>query len=241
MFTKFFERRKQKALEREIVNDPLTMLLMHNVKKNWDEVGILSSLSEEATKVHHADFFAVVQSILGASNILEELRLQISNYVIAYSQHMTLVITPDDKPYLFIKDSPYVSGELNQHLGRDGTSEIEKFKEIYFNYPSISPEELREIATLSMAIVNFFVEGLDLVRIHFEDYNKLNHKKDWLSPFKIAMAENAEYEHREKLGLDNLMDRTMWLKRSIFIQKVLTEPSPLMAYEEAIKKVDQID
>lgn len=242
MFKRFFERRKEKLLEQEVANDPTTKLIIHNVQKNWNDVGILSELSSEITEMHQSEFVSIINNILAADNVLEELRLQIMNFVVGYSQYMTLTLTPEYKHHLFTKDSPYVTGELNQYLGKNGTSDLtDKFKEIYFNNPSVSAQELRDFSSLSMAITNFFVEGLDLLRIYLEDYNKINIEKDWLRPFKIAMAESAEYEHREKLGLPQLMDSSMWFRRSIFVKFVLTASNPLMEYEEALKGLDKTD
>ena len=242
MIKRFLAKRKEKALEREMAKDPLVMLMFTNVKKNWHEVGILAQLSDEATEVHHTDFFSLIQNIIGADNVIAELRIQIINRVIAYSDNMTLVLTPEDKSLMFTKNSPYVTGEINQHIGQSGTSELtQMFKEAHFNHPEISPTDLTEIASLFMAINNFFIEGLDLLRIHLGDYNKINHSKDWLRPFQIAMAEIAEHEHRKKLGLPLLMEEMGWFKRSLFVNKVHDEANPLMAYEEAMKRVDKID
>ena len=55
------------------------------------------------------------------------------------------------------------------------------------------------------------------------------------------MAEIAEHEHRKKLGLPLLMEEMGWFKRSLFVNKVHDEANPLMAYEEAMKRVDKID
>jgi len=43
MFKRFFERRKERLLEQELTNDPIMQLVMHNMQKNWHEVGILSA------------------------------------------------------------------------------------------------------------------------------------------------------------------------------------------------------
>lgn len=242
MFKRFFERRKERLLEQELANDPIMQLIMHNTQKNWHEVGILSALSSETAEIHHRDFLLKVQKIMAADNILVELRKQICNAVIGYSEYMTVTITPEDKQHLFIKDSPYVTGELTQHLGKDGTSDLlDKFKEMYFNNPDTSAQDLRDFSNLAMAITNFFVEGLDLLRIHLEDYNKINYKKDWMRPFQIAMAECCEYRHRKTLDLPQLMDSSTYIKKSIFLNKVLDEANPLMEYEAAIKRIGKID
>lgn len=85
-------------------------LALENVKRNWHEVGILSSLPEEATQIHLSEFFSIVNGIFEADDGIKELRLKIVDYVVAYSQYMTLYITPEDKDLLFIKESPYVTG-----------------------------------------------------------------------------------------------------------------------------------
>ena len=90
-----------------------------------------------------------------------------------------------------------------------------------------------------MALMNFYIEGLDMIRIYLNDFNKLNLDKDWLRPFKIAMAEHAEYEHRKKLELPQIMDAHMNLKRTVFINYVANWANPLMEYEEAINRIEQ--
>ena len=143
MFSKFKHWLTEMALKKEVKSNPIMRLAFENIKNNWHEVGILSSLSEENMVIHHSEFFSMVNDILEADDVIKELRLNIINYVTAYSQYMTLCITPDDKELLFIKDSPYVSGELNEHLGLEGTQNLtEKFREIYFNNPSVTSDEL---------------------------------------------------------------------------------------------------
>jgi hypothetical protein len=240
MLKKFRQWRKDKALENVVKSNPIMQLALENVKKNWHEIGILSSLSEEATQTHLSEFFSIVNGILEADDGIKELRLRIVDYVMAYSQYMTLYVTPENKDLLFIKESPYVTGELNEHIGVEGTQNLtEKFREIYFNNPSVTSDELRDFCSLSMAIMNFYIEGLDMIRIYLDDFNKLNLDKDWLRPFKIAMAEHAEYEHREKLGLPQIMDASMNFKRTLFVNYVANWPNPLMEYEEAINKIEQ--
>jgi hypothetical protein len=37
------------------------------------------------------------------------------------------------------------------------------------------------------------------------------------------------------------MDQYSWLKRSLFINKVLNEQNPLMAYEESLGRLEKLD
>ena len=242
MFKSFRQRSKEKSLVKELAKDPLTLELVKHVNDNWHSVAILSSVSEEVAQSHLTEFFSIVESITTAANPIQELRSHLCTYVLLYAEYLPLVLTAEDKNGMIVKDSGFVSGELYEHIGEEGTKELtDKFKEYYFNNPEASGEELYAFANYYMAVLNFFMLGMDLVRIHFDDYNKVNMDKDWFWPFVIAMAERSEYEHREKLGMPQIMDQYSWLKRSLFINKVLNEQNPLMAYEESLGRLEKLD
>lgn len=242
MFKYFRQKSKEKSLMKELAKDALTLELFKHVNENWHNVAILSSVSEEVTQNHLTEFFSIVEGITGSGNPIQELRKHICTYVLEYANYLTLVLTPEDKKVMFVKDSEFVSGELYEHLGEEGAKELtDKFKEYSFNYPKVSGDGLYEFANYYMAVLNFFMLGMDLVRIHFDDYNKVNTDKDWFWPFVIAMAEKSEYDHREKLGIPQILDQYSWLKRSLFIDQVLNEQNPLRAYEESLARLDKLD
>ena len=242
MFGKFIEKIKARQLNKEMSKDPLNIALMECVKENWHEVTVLGSCTQEFTENNMLEFFSMVNTIRTSESPLEELREKICIAVMEYAEYLTLVITPTDKGQMLTKDSKFVTGGVNEKIGTKGTKELtDNFKEIYFNNPDVSKEELIEYANFRLAVLNFYVKGLDLVRIYFEDYNKVNYDKDWLRPFTVTMAEMKEYEHREKLDMPQLMDNMMWIRKSLFINNVRTEKNPLMAYEEALERLDIAD
>lgn len=218
-------------------DDPLTAALVDHTKRNWHDVGILANSSPEFTQRRMEEFFSVVEGIRQNADPVSEVRKYLVDSIESYSSFLTLCITPEDKDQMFIAESEFVSGELNQHLGDPRTKDLApQFKELFFNYPDSSVDDVKYIADVQMALYNFYIVGLDLVRIHLRDFNEINPKRDWLHPYKVVMAEVSEYEHRKILQLPQLLDGIDVANRMIFTQKVLTDTNPLMSFEEFMEK-----
>lgn len=218
-------------------DDPLMGALLDHTKRNWHDVGILANSSPEFTQRQIEEFLTIVEIVKQSENPTLALREYLVNSIYVYSSFLTLCITPEYKGQMFTAESQFVSGELNQHLGDPKAKDlVPQFKELFFNHPDSSADDLQAIADFQMALFNFYILGFDLVRIHLGDFNKANPAKDWLHPYKIAMAEVEEYEHRETLQLPQLLEKIDVLNRRIFTQKVLTDANPLMSYEEFMEK-----
>ena len=240
MFKWLKERRSLKKTSAAMKDDPLMGALLDHTKKNWHDVGILANSSPEFTQRQMEEFFTVVERVKQSENPTLALREYLVNAISVYASFLTLCITPEYKDQMFTSESQFVSGELNQHLGDPKAKDlVPQFKELFFNYPDSSANDLQSIADFQMALFNFYILGFDLVRLHLGDFNKANPERDWLRPYKIAMAEIEEYEHRETLQLPQLLEKIDMLNRRIFTQKVLTDANPLMSYAEFMEKQDR--
>lgn len=236
MFKWLREWRELKKASQAMKDDPLLGALVDHTNRNWHGVGILADINPEVTQRHLTEFLNVVARIRKSENPTLALREQLANAVYVYSSFLTLCITPELRGQMFTAESQFVSGELNQHLCDPKAQDLTPFEEFFEQYPNAHTDDLQSVADFQMALSNFYAQGLDLVRIHLGDCNTASPKRDWLRPYKIAMAEIAEYEHREILQLPQLLEQMDMLNRRVFAQKVLTEADPLMSYEEFMKK-----
>ena len=240
MFKWLKEWRELKKASLATKNDPLLGALIDHTKRNWHGVGILANISPEVTERHLTEFLTVVERVRHSENPTLALREQLANAVYVYSSFLTLCITPEFRDQMFTAESQFVSGELNQHLGDPKAKELTPFKEFFTQHPNAHTDDLQSIADFQMALSNFYIQGLDLVRIHLGDCNTANPKRDWLRPYKIAMAEVEEYEHRKTLQLPQLFEHTDMANRRIFTQKVLSDTNPLISYEEFLEKQNSV-
>jgi hypothetical protein len=130
-----------------------------------------------------------------------KLREKLAEMTYAYAELAVLCFVPEEMSNL--NYGPYVSGELSQHIHRCARHSTELNRELSKD-PYITAQELIEIRDARIAILRYFLDGLNLVRIEYGDYETVP-EKDWLRPFTVSALICCENTYRKEIGLPSLL------------------------------------
>lgn len=239
LLTKMKEGIQFNRAAKQLENDPLMALLLEHINDNWHGNPTLAAMSDERKQGHFEALFQSLEDITSSDQPFVVLRERITGYTNMYAKNAVLVITEEEKELMFFKESSKVSCKLHKHLlderAKELTSELEK---LHFNYPDATLETARGTCSFMMTVSSFHMQAFDIIRIHLQDANTINPSRDWRTPYRIAMLELAEYQHREKLGLQQLCDSLDMAHFHMFTKFVLSEQEPLMRYEKYLNSLD---
>lgn len=239
LLTKMKEGIQDRRDAKQLKDDPLVISLLEHINDNWHGNPTLAATSDELKLEHFEGLFQSVKDIRGSDEPIVRLRQRICHYTEKYSENAVLVITEEEKRLMFFKDSSKISCELHKHLlderAKELTGELEK---LHFNFPDATLGAARDTCSFMMTLASFHMQAFDIIRIYLQDANTINPSKDWRAPYRIAMLELAEYQHRKKLGLQQLCGDLDPLNFQIFTKFVLTESEPLMEYEKYLNKLE---
>jgi hypothetical protein len=130
------------------------------------------------------------------------LRERLAEYVLLFAQLQMLCLTEDEKAEHIFKDSPYISGKIHHHIVQAAEHVEEAAQFVWGQDSKATAEELMNFANTRTAVMLFYANGLNLVRISAGDTDAA---KDWFKPFVEAMVVWQEHVLRMELGLPALL------------------------------------
>jgi len=230
MLSEFFYKRREKKALKKFFETSLGKSLVTHTSTYFNDFPRLSSLSQEGKDRIITDLYQKIFDISQASNPLLALREALAEYVISHASYQVMCLTEADLEDGKFLDSPYISGQIYKHISNlaDCNEELGKIK---WEYPEVTDEELISYCNTRSLIMNYCVNGLNLVRFEFNDFSK---NKDWFKPFVKSMLICEEAQLRESIKMPSLLpDEFDALKHSSFMNAVINGcENPLYEWEK---------
>ena len=159
----------------------------------------LSSFSPEARRNIIDDLRRRISDIYASSSGKEDLRRLIAEYVLLYAGLCVLALTEDEKVVMEYGRNPYITGQLHHHI-RHAADLHDEMRPLLEREPS--DQELVAFANTRAAVMLYYANALNMVRIHRRDTAPTG---DWYRPFVEAMLVWEEDNARERLGLPRVV------------------------------------
>lgn len=231
LLKKYNERKALRAWNKSVIGQALRE---HTHQYFYGEVKSLAEMSEVGKQKLIADFYSKVVSIDQAQNPLLQLREYFASYVVGFAKLQVLCLTAEEKADQFYADCPYISGQLHLHI-RELSDFNEELKEVKWARENVTDAELVAFCNWRSAIFHYYMNGLNMVRVHLGD----NHKtKDWFRPFLRSSLIWEEHLCRGNIGLPDLLpDSLDGLRHSTFMNMVVNGvDNPLYEWETKFKE-----
>lgn len=205
-------------------------LQQHGYDFFWSEDAPFGYLGEQAKLKNCAELHAAAMSILASENPMLAGRERLGDYVHTFADLMVSGMRPDGKSgHELYSDSPYISGELRQHIEKIA-DHVDELGRLRFEDPDITCDELADFCTTRASLLLFYCNGLNMVSIYVED--RANRHGEWYRAYMQSAMVWAEDTIRSKLGLPSLIPGADGgLVYSAFMNHVLNgEPDPFYAW-----------
>lgn len=160
----------------------------------------LSHFSQENKDRLIQDFYSKVVALGASENPVMACREMLAEYVLAFTGLSVLCLKEDEKQNQFYADNPYITGTIWHHIER-AVENNEEMAQTKWANPDFTAEDLVAYANTRSALMLYYVNGLNMVRMELGDRDP---QKDWFKPFVEAMMVVEEDRQREKLGLEQL-------------------------------------
>lgn len=210
---------------------PLGQALAQHTQTYFYSGTTLSHFDEASKKRLIEDFGQKVLAVSQSRNAVHDLRELLANYVLAFAALQVLCLTEAEKAGAFYKGNPYISGELHAHIERAAELSEELSRIRFESSQPLSATDLVAVANQRCALLLYYANGLNMVRITIGDKSP----RDWFKPFVEAMLVWEEASYREKLGLPRLTPGFVdHLAYSNFLNYVTNgAPSPYYEWSKA--------
>ena len=167
------------------------------------ETTMLTSMPEESRLEITNNFMADVLPILDSENGFKLMRETIGFHVLHYAELEVMGINEEIAQTMDRYKHPAISGELHHYI-TDLIPHCEWLSQ--FKEKNYSKERLIEIVNARSAVELFYINGLNILRLEFDDFNTDN---DWLRPFIKSTMISCEDEYRKKISLNSLLENTV--------------------------------
>lgn len=217
MIKGFLEQRKINKAIRQWQNSELGKALILHTDEYFKYPRLAEFSEENKTKIKQ-DFLEKIFSFSDAENPFLAMREALAAYVIGYTQYQVLCLKEEEKEAASYSDCPYISGELYKHIDKV-TEHFDALGELKWKHPDIPSEDLIDFCNTKCVIHLYYVNGLNYVRMDFDDLDK---EKDWLQPFIKSSLIHEENYFRDKIGLPSLLPDSMdGVKHGTFMNVVI--------------------
>lgn len=231
MVFRLLERMAQRRAIAKFSRSPIGQALHQHTQDYFGAKTVLRGFSPDQKQNVIEQFSARIVEIVQAPNPLLKLREELGGMMYAYAELQVLCLVPEERSDLHYGASPYVSGELNQHIHRCAQHHTE-LKELVWKEPDITTQDLIGYCNVRCATFLYFVNGFNFVRMEFKDFESTP-GKDWLRPFTTSMLIYCEDTYRQKIGLPSLLPGKLdGLMHSTFMNMVAAgDKNPLFEWE----------
>lgn len=231
MIKDFLQKRKEKKAIREWQQSTLGQMLTIHTDEYFNHNPRLSSFSEDNKNKIITDFYQQIFNYYQTENPILAMRESLASYVVGYAGYQILCLTEEEKAEAAYADSPYISGELHNHIDKVIPHNNE-LGELKWKHPDITNEELVSFCNTRCVLYLYYLNGVNYVRGEFDDMDK---EKDWLRPFIKSMLIWEEDQVRGKIALPSLLpDSLDALRHSTFMNFVVDgHKNPFYEWEKS--------
>jgi len=164
------------------------------------------------------DFYGKIVSIGQADNAVMACRELLCEYVLSFAGLAVLCLKEEEKAAQVYASNPYISGTLWRHI-EYAVAHNDEMAKLKWAHPESNAEELVAYANARSALMLYYANGLNMVRIELGDTDP---QKDWYRPFVEATMVVDEDRQREKLGLVRLCPGSVGsLPYNLFLEFVI--------------------
>jgi hypothetical protein len=226
LLKRFSERRASK----KFLQSPFGQALHRHTIDGFHS-SILRDLSPEGKQEIVQTLGNKIDGIFQAEEPFLKCREEFGGAAVAYADLQVLCLLENEKAGVPQFQSPYISGELHRHI-RKCVPHNEDLKQFVWRFPESTDKDLIAHGNFRCAVNVYYLNGLNLVRKEFKDYDT-SPNKDWLQPLLISLLIFYENTYRNKIGLPSLTP-TPWdaLRHSTMMDLVMSGHSnPLYQWE----------
>jgi len=179
------------------------------------------------------DFHQQIFLLPSAPDPFLQFRKHLASCVVGYASLQVLGIKPEEKAVAFYGHAKLISGELYRHI-RACVDHNEELREILWENPDITDDDLVEGASTRAAVWLYYANGLNLVRPEFGE--TIGKGKDWYRPYVASAMVIQEEAYRRAIGLPSFTTPETSFRpfeHSTFMTWVAQgERNPLYAWEK---------
>lgn len=191
---------------------------------------MMRDLSPEGKQAIAGRLANKIDGITQSSEPFLQCRLEFVGTAVAYAELQVLCMLESEKAAVPHFKSKYISGELYRYI-RKCVPHNEALKQHVWRYPDSTDENLIAMSNFWCAENIYYLDGLNLLRREFEDY-ETDPTKDWLQPLLISLLIFYEDTYRQKIGLPSLTPSYEALRLSTLVNLVRDGHSnPLYEWE----------
>lgn len=225
-----FDDLKARGAVRKFEKTTLGKALAEHTKAYFYSGEVLSSISQERKQQLVEDLYAKVMDVLASPDGRSKLRNFLAEYLLMFAQLQVLCLTEGEKAEAFYAANPLISGELHRHIV-EAAKHHKELAELAWQHENMSAEELIAFANKRSALMLYYLNGLNMVRIETGDRGA---PKDWFLPFVEAMLVWEEDCLRERLLLPRLTSEPLHaLAYSTYLNMVVDgEANPFFAWTQ---------
>jgi hypothetical protein len=208
------------------------LLTAHTNKYFYGPTASLRFFSQKDKEKLIGEFYQRIFAFPNASNPFLAFREDIANVVTGYASLQVLCLKPEEKAQSYYAQARYISADLHHHI-RACAAHNEELKEILWQNPQFTDEDIVSAVNTRCAVYLHAVNGLNILRSEFGE--SLDKGKDWFRPFIVSAMIFQEETYRRKIGLPSLLPRSddiVALEHSTFFTGVVEgERNPLYGWE----------
>jgi hypothetical protein len=146
---------------------PIAQALRAHTHYYFDDT-ILQSLAPEDKLQRITELTHRLGKILTSPDPFLAYRSELAEAAYAYADLQVLCLLPHEKND--VKDSPYISGELHNHI-RACKAHNDDVARIMWELPKLTDEELITVLNMATVVRLYHLNGLNIVRGLFEPHN----------------------------------------------------------------------
>ena len=197
--------RERLALRQWQKSDIGEALRIHGHSYFWADDAPFSYLEETEKLDHCAALHAAAMIIVASENPIIACREKLAGYVEHFANLMVIGMREDGKrDHPVYSDTPYISGDLRQHISKIIPHEDELGR-LIFDDPDVTLEELGDYCTGRATLLLFYSNGLNMLSIYLE--GRAHKQSEWYRAYTQAAMVAAEDSIREKIELPSLLPR----------------------------------
>jgi len=207
---------------------PFAQAIQLHTQEYFHGESALSSFNQKSKERLIGEFCQRAGLIMQSPNAVMACREALVEYTLLFAQLQVHCLKEPEKAQMFYRDNPYISGQLWRHI-RDGSDHSDELAQYKWETPDLTDEELIGIANTRCALLLYYANGFNMVRIELGDKRE---EKDWFRPLVEACLVDEEHNLREHLGLPLLMPSDLGsLVYGSFVNYVLNgEQHPFFAW-----------
>jgi hypothetical protein len=225
LLKRFSERQKSKKFRQSPFGQALERHLIDGFNSS-----MMRDLSPEGKQTIAGRLANKIDGITQADEPFLQCRMEFAGTAVAYADLQVLCMIESEKPGVPHFRSPYISGELHRHI-RKCVPHNEDLKQHVWRYPDCTDKDLIGMANFWCAENVYYLNGLNLLRKEFKDYDT-DPTKDWLQPLLISLLIFYENTYRNKIGLPSLTPSYEALRLSTMMNLVRDgHANPLYEWE----------